>query len=198
MTPDTAVNATYIVLYVIAAATRAPYARAARSQPVRAHSRRLPDTVLMIPVSLGLMILPLVEVFSPWLDGFGMGLPVWVRAVGLVGFAVAVAIHGLTHRELASNWSPVLEIREGHCLIKTGPYRLVRHPMYAGFWLWAWSQGFALSNWLVLGAGVVSFLIMYVARVRQEEALLLEAFGAEYRAYMGRTGRLFPARRKST
>jgi protein-S-isoprenylcysteine O-methyltransferase Ste14 len=38
---------------------------------------------------------------------------------------------------------------------------------------------------------------MYMARVRHEEALLVEAFGAEYRSYMGRTGRLFPARRKS-
>jgi protein-S-isoprenylcysteine O-methyltransferase Ste14 len=198
MSADTAVNAAYIALYVVAAATRAPYAHAARSLPVRAHRRRLADKLLLIPVSLGLMILPLVEVLSPWLDRFEMGLPVWARVLGLVGFAVAVTVHGWTHRELASNWSPVLEIREGHCLIKTGPYRLVRHPMYAGFILWAWSQGFALSNWLVLVAGVASFTIMYVARVRQEEALLIEAFGAEYKSYMGRTGRLFPARRRST
>ena len=83
-------------------------------------------------------------------------------------------------------------------MIKTGPYRLVRHPMYAGFLLWALSQGFALSNWVVLVAGVGSFSMMYMARVRHEEALLLKAFGAEYSAYMGRTGRLFPTRRRST
>jgi protein-S-isoprenylcysteine O-methyltransferase Ste14 len=195
MPADTAVNAAYIVLYVVAAATRAPYARAARALPVRAHRRRLAETLLLIPVSLGLMIAPLVEVFSPWLDRFEMGLPTWARVLGLVGFAGAVTIHGWTHRELSTNWSPVLEIREGHGLIKTGPYRLVRHPMYAGFLLWAWSQGFALSNWVVLVAGVVSFSMMYLARVRHEEALLLEAFGTEYRSYMGRTGRLFPPRR---
>lgn len=196
MSADTAVNAAYIALYVVAAATRAPYAHAARSLPVRAHRRRLADTLLMIPVSLGLMILPLVEVFSPWLERFEMDLPVWARLLGLVGFVGAVVIHGWTHRELATNWSPVLEIREDHFLIKSGPYRLVRHPMYAGFWLWAWSQGFALSNWVVLLAGVASFAIMYLARVRHEEALLLEAFGAEYQSYMGRTGRLFPAWRR--
>lgn len=198
MSADTAVNAAYIALYAVAAATRAPYARAARSLPVRAHRRRFADTLLLIPVSLGLMILPLVEVFSSWLTPFEMGLPMWARALGLIGFAGAVATHGWTHRELAANWSPVLEIREGHCLVKTGPYRLVRHPMYAGFLLWSFSQGFALSNWLVLLGGVATFVLMYVARVRHEEALLLEAFGAEYRSYMGRTGRLFPARRKST
>ena len=69
--------------------------------------------------------------------------------------------------------------------------------MYASFSLWAWSQGFALSNWLVLVAGVASFALMYLARARHEEALLLEAFGAEYSSYMERTGRLFPARRRS-
>jgi hypothetical protein len=62
----------------------------------------------MIPVSLGLMILPLVEVFSPWLDGFGMGLPVWARAVGLVGFAVAVAIY-VTSTRTGKVW----EVRVG-------------------------------------------------------------------------------------
>jgi len=126
-----------------------------------------------------------------------MGLPMWARVLGLVGFAGAVATHGWTHKELATNWSPVLEIREDHCLITTGPYRLVRHPMYAGFLLWAWSQGFALSNWLILAAGVASFALMYLARVRHEEALLHEAFGAEYDSYVRRTGRLFPTRRKS-
>ena len=197
MTSDTALNAVYIVLYFLAAATRAPYARAARALPVRAHRRRRTEMLLLVPVSIGLLIIPLVVVFSPWLDQYEMGLPVWARVLGLVGFAGAVATHGWTHRELAANWSPVLEIREDHCLVTTGPYRLVRHPMYAGFLLWAWSQGFALSNWLVLVTGVASFALMYLARVRHEEALLREAFGAEYNSYVGRTGRLFPPRRKS-
>ena len=198
MSAEAAFNVAYIGLYLLAAALRAPYARAARSLPVRAHRRRLAETLLLIPVTLGLMIAPLVEVFSPWLDPFEMGLPTWARVLGLVGFAGAVATHGWTHRALSTNWSPVLEIREDHFLIKTGPYRLVRHPMYAGFLLWALSQGFALSNWVVLVAGVGSFSMMYLARVRHEEVLLLEAFGAEYSAYMGRTGRLFPTRRRST
>ncbi len=46
-------------------------------------------------------------------------------------------------------------------------------------------------------AKIASFAIMYLARVRHEEALLLEAFGAEYNSCMERTGRLFPARRRS-
>lgn len=197
MTSDAALNTVYIILYVLAAATRAPYARAARALPVRAHRRRTTETLLLVPVSIGLMILPLVSVFSSWLDHYEMDLPLWARVLGLIGFAGAVATHGWTHKELAANWSPVLEIREDHCLVTTGPYRLVRHPMYAGFLLWAWSQGFALSNWLVLVAGVASFALMYLARVRHEEALLREAFGAEYNAYVSRTGRLFPSRRKS-
>ena len=96
MTADTTANVAYVTLYVLAAASRAPYARAARTLPIQAHRRRVAETLLLIPVSLGMMILPLVEVFSPWLDSFEMGLPVWVRAIGLVGFAGAVAVHGWT------------------------------------------------------------------------------------------------------
>ena len=192
MSADTTVNVVYITLYVLAAATRVPYARAARRLPVRAHRRRTPETLLMIPVSIGLMLLLLLEVFSPWLGRFEMGAPMWIRVLGLVGFTGAVALHGLTHRELASNWSPLLEIKENHRLVTTGPYRNVRHPMYAAFWLWAWTQGLALSNWLVLVAGVASMAMLYLARVRHEEALLLEAFGDEYRDYMERTGRILP------
>lgn len=53
-------------------------------------------------------------------------------------------------------------------------------------------QGIFLSNWLVLIAGIISFLTIYAVRVRDEEEMMLRRFGAAYKNYMKNTGRLLP------
>ena len=52
----------------------------------------------------------------------------------------------LSHKELAENWSPFLEIKDHQKLIKTGIYKYIRHPMYLSMWIFAIFQGFILSN----------------------------------------------------
>ncbi|MFC1977362.1 protein-S-isoprenylcysteine O-methyltransferase [Chloroflexota bacterium] len=182
----------FMVLYVIAAATRAPYAQKVKKFKVKTSKRKVIEILLMFPIALGLMILPLFYVFSDWLNSFNMDLPVWLRIIGVIGFAFAVFMHGWSHVALKTNWSPLLEIKEEQKLITTGPYKYIRHPMYTAFWLWAIFQGISLSNWLVLAIGILSFGIMYFARVKHEEQLMIEEFGEEYKAYMKKTGRLFP------
>lgn len=87
---------------------------------------------------------------------------------------------------------PVLPDR----LITTGPFRLVRHPVYiayAAFWLGAPA---ATGRWWLLPAGVVS-IALYVIAARQEEARWLASQrSAEYRAYMAHTGMFFPRLRR--
>ena len=98
----------------------------------------------------------------------------------------------LAHTHLGNNWSGTLEIRDGHQLVESGLYKYVRHPMYMVFWLNALSQLFITSNWLVGGLALMAVLILCIARIPEEEQMLIETFGDDYRNYMKRTKRLIP------
>jgi protein-S-isoprenylcysteine O-methyltransferase len=83
-------------------------------------------------------------------------------------------------------------IQHGHRVVKTGPYRWIRHPAYTGGTVSAIGIGLALSTWLgALIAGVV-LVAAFVVRIPREEALLSEEFGDEYRTYMAQTKRFVP------
>jgi protein-S-isoprenylcysteine O-methyltransferase Ste14 len=116
----------------------------------------------------------------------------WVVLLGAAVFAVALWIFRISHKALGRNWSITLEIRQQHELVCAGPYALVRHPMYTSFLLIALAQALLLSNWVVGLAGLLGFAILFVLRVREEERMMLAAFGAHYIAYMERTKRIIP------
>lgn len=92
---------------------------------------------------------------------------------------------------LGRNWSRSVTIKEGHELIVTGPYRLVRHPIYSGLFL-----GF-LGTTLAIGQvrAVVAFGLVAISlwlKLRLEEKWMREQFGAKYEAYSGRVKALVP------
>jgi protein-S-isoprenylcysteine O-methyltransferase Ste14 len=114
---------------------------------------------------------------------------------GYLGIAVYMGVLWLfyrTHRDLGTNWSVSLDLRERHTLVTTGVYAFVRHPMYAGFWLMALAQALLLPNWVAGPAGLVGFGMLFFGRVGREEEMMIEAFGDEYRSYMRRTARVVP------
>jgi protein-S-isoprenylcysteine O-methyltransferase Ste14 len=77
-------------------------------------------------------------------------------------------------------------------LCTTGPYRYVRHPIYAGASLLAsLSISLMFNSWIVLLLPVFMFAI-YSFLVRKEEAMMTAVFGEEYQRYAAKTGRLFP------
>ena len=182
----------FMVLYVLGAIVRAPFAYKVKKMKVKFSRRKVYEYIVMVPVALGLMIVPLVHVFSSALDGYNMFLPTWVRVIGVVGFFFGFLVYSWSHIALTTNWSPVLEIKEKQKLITSGPYKYVRHPMYTGFWLWSVFQGILLSNWAVLVLGILSFGLMYFSRIKHEEKLMIEGFGNSYKEYMKKTGRILP------
>jgi protein-S-isoprenylcysteine O-methyltransferase Ste14 len=64
--------------------------------------------------------------------------------------------------------------------------------MYSAFWLWAIAQFLLLPNWVAGAAGILGFGILYLGRVQQEERLMLDTFGDDYRIYMNNTARIIP------
>jgi protein-S-isoprenylcysteine O-methyltransferase Ste14 len=163
-----------------------------RKTPVR-HSGRGPREFVLLAVSLtGLGIVPFIYVTAHFPRFADYPL---VPALSYLGIAVELACLWLfyrSHRDLGHNWSVSLDLRERHTLVTSGVYALVRHPMYAGFWLMAVGQVLLLPNWVAGPAGLVGFGALFFGRVAREEAMMIGAFGDEYRAYMRRTARVVP------
>ncbi len=104
-------------------------------------------------------------------------------ALGMIGYIIS-------HFYLRRNWSLSASIKEGHKLIKNGPYRLVRHPMYSSMILVVLGSGFLIANYIIiLFTPIVG--IAYYIRARKEEALLREEF-SEYDQYARGTKMLIP------
>ncbi|HEV8039386.1 MAG TPA: isoprenylcysteine carboxylmethyltransferase family protein [Bryobacteraceae bacterium] len=92
---------------------------------------------------------------------------------------------------LGRNWSAIVTIKEQHQLIQSGPYAVVRHPIYSGFLLGL------LGSALVLGEvrGLVALPLAFLAwwsKSRLEEKFMRQCFGAEYAAYQQRVKALIP------
>ncbi len=171
---------------------RYPHQRRARKTPVT----QRPDTTrerILLAISLcGLGIAPLIYVVT---DGPRFANYPFHAALGWLGalvFLLALILFFFTHRTLGRSWSVTLEVREAHTLVTDGVYRYVRHPMYAAFWLWALAQALLLPNWVAGLAGLIGFGILFAFRIGREEAMMVEAFGDEYRAYRARTKRIIP------
>jgi protein-S-isoprenylcysteine O-methyltransferase Ste14 len=176
-------------------AIRGVYQRRSRAQaPQVSQSGRL-DRLMLLLVGTSQVGLPVMLVLTPWLD--------WARwtheehsgAAGCLGLglmATALWLFWRSHADLGENWSVSLVIQNDHQLVTRGVYRWVRHPMYAAFALLALSQALLLSNWLAGGAAVVAIAALCMRRIGPEEAMMCQRFGAAYRAYMQRTGCLWP------
>lgn len=91
---------------------------------------------------------------------------------------------------LGANITAVPYPKEQATLIETGPYRLVRHPMYSGAILMAFGWGFWVHGWLTIGYAVI-LLVFFDIKVRREELWLKEKFPG-YRAYQKRVHKLIP------
>ncbi len=77
-------------------------------------------------------------------------------------------------------------------MVRSGPYRLLRHPSYTGLLLALLGLGLALQTWLGLLALIVLPLIGVLLRIRVEESVLTEALGQDYVSYAAETQRLIP------
>lgn len=86
-------------------------------------------------------------------------------------------------RVLGKQWSLQARVLENHKLIREGPYRFVRHPIYTGMLGMIVAGGLAWSHWIGLLIALALFAIGTGIRVRSEEKLLSERFGAAFDDY---------------
>jgi len=115
--------------------------------------------------------------------------------LALSGCLLALAGAALVLRsraELGPAWSFVPKADQGTGLITTGPYRLVRHPIYLGFALLASGEALAFGSWPALVIVLSGIVPTFAWRARAEEKLLSRIFGERYAVYRQRTKMIIP------
>jgi protein-S-isoprenylcysteine O-methyltransferase Ste14 len=95
-------------------------------------------------------------------------------------------------RSLGRQWALEARVIEGHELVKQGPYSVVRNPIYLGMFGLLVATGLAISRWEAFVAAVAIFLAGNEIRIRSEEKLLREEFGAQFEEYAQRVPAFFP------
>jgi protein-S-isoprenylcysteine O-methyltransferase Ste14 len=150
-------------------------------------------TVVVLRLLALAVVLPLLGyLIKPrWVAWARVQLPGWLRALGLAGAVGTVPLFYATLNALGDNISPTQATRHGHRLITHGPYRWVRHPLYSGGLVLAFSLALLTSIWW-LAVGLIAPVTVLLLRTRREEDHLVGEFGDEYRAYQARTRRFIP------
>jgi protein-S-isoprenylcysteine O-methyltransferase Ste14 len=115
----------------------------------------------------------------------------FIKLAGIALEFAGVAVAIWARRILGRNWSGEITIKEDHELIRTGPYGVVRHPIYTG--LLAMYVGTAIaSGHMHALAGLAIGILAYLRKVRMEETNLTHAFGEKYGAYRKDTWAIVP------
>jgi protein-S-isoprenylcysteine O-methyltransferase len=114
------------------------------------------------------------------------------RVAGTAVFAVGLTLRWYAIIYLGRFFTVNVAIAADHQLIESGPYRYVRHPSYTGALMAFLGLGLCIGNWVSIALILVPTSLVYLWRMRVEEAALLQALGDQYRSYMDRTKRLIP------
>jgi protein-S-isoprenylcysteine O-methyltransferase Ste14 len=171
---------------------RYPFERRAKKVGVTKSLFGWRESGLLALAFLGLWIIPGIYVLTRFPAALDHPLIPAIAILGIVTLCGALLLFYRSHADLGRNWSISLELRSEHRLVSSGIYRFIRHPMYSSFFLMAIAQLMLLPNWFAGATGLVGVAMLYGFRVRQEERMMMERFGAYYRDYMARTARLIP------
>ena len=115
----------------------------------------------------------------------------WIEYLGNALNLTGLLFSFWARLHLGKNWSATVTLKEGHQLITSGPYRLVRNPIYTGI-LWA-----MVGDSICLGKSrgplaVIMASVAFIKKLQREERFLSSEFGAEFLKYKSRVKALIP------
>ena len=185
-----------ILIYCIFSVIRIRYQVSARKAgliTVISESRKY-SILLSLLICYEVLTLFLFLLYPESLDFAALPLPLWLQILGIIIGIAALILFIWVHRHLGKNFSINLKIFSEQQLVDTGPYRLVRHPMYTAFYLLHIAAFLITANWFIGITWIAGLTIIIFLRIGREEKMMLEIFGNRYRSYMQRTGRFLPKR----
>jgi protein-S-isoprenylcysteine O-methyltransferase Ste14 len=116
----------------------------------------------------------------------------WTRFwIGVVLVLLGLALAIWARHVLGDNWSATVTVKEGHELIRVGPYRSIRHPIYSGILLMILGTGLAGGHAHALLAFPIALLALWL-KSRLEERWMAAEFGDRYAEYRRTSWALVP------
>ncbi|MGI8917655.1 MAG: methyltransferase family protein [Pyrinomonadaceae bacterium] len=165
-----------------------------KKPPVTTDRKRDPNSIFGIVLqALSLLIVwavrrPLFTSFVPSSNAISDLLEI----IAIVSAIASILLIIASVRTLGKEWSLTARVVTGHKLATNGPYNFVRHPIYTAMLGMLLANGIAFSYWPALVVAVAVYLAGTLNRIRSEERLLRETFGAEFEAYAARVPALLP------
>ncbi len=170
----------FFTYWSIEARNKAPTERGERTRSTAFHQVMLNVALLLLFISV------------PGLNGWF--LPEHWRGTVIAGALVqasCIALAVWARRHLGRNWAAEVRIGVGHELVRSGPYRRLRHPIYTAMLGMSLGTAIASSQYHAL-VGVAILFVAYLRKTRLEEDILGQTFGDQYEAYRRASWRLLP------
>ncbi len=145
----------------------------------------------MLPLLAAAELLVRPEARYEWLGARFVPLNPAVEWAGVLLTAAGVTVAFWARWHLGANWSGVVTLKEGHELIRTGPYRNIRHPIYTGILLALFGTVVVTGELRGLLAVAIAWLSFYW-KARREESFLSQEFGEKFAAHAKQTGMFLP------
>jgi protein-S-isoprenylcysteine O-methyltransferase Ste14 len=142
-----------------------------------------------LSVAAAVAVLSLAPSVAP---GAAIGHPAAAFAVGMVMLTAGVMLRLWSFVTLGQYFTFTVKVSTDQPVVTAGPYRMLRHPGYAGGLLAMFGFGVLYGNWVSFGVIAVLWLVIIVWRIRIEERALLSALDDRYRAYAACHKRLIP------
>jgi protein-S-isoprenylcysteine O-methyltransferase Ste14 len=145
----------------------------------------------LVPVMVAFFLLSQSDASYGWLGLRFVPERGTLNLLGLVLAGAGVAFAIWARGRLGRNWSAAVSIREQHDLIRTGPYRAVRHPIYTGLLLAIMGTALIVGEFRALLAFAIALASFYL-KARKEDAWLAREFGETFEGHAMQTGLFLP------
>ena len=142
--------------------------------------------VIVVNAALLILLFPIPGLTRRFLPDTPM-----LHATGLLIQAGFIGLAVWARRHLGSNWSGEVRIARGHQLVRSGPYRYLRHPIYTA--LVGMYVGTAIVSGQVHALAALAITVLaYWRKIRLEERALAEAFPGDHKRYRSETWAWIP------
>lgn len=165
-------------------------------ESLRAHAVRRKESVPSrlshtVPLVIGVALMVAPRGVPVWLSGRALPRTLLTFWIGVAVLVAGIAFSIWARRHLAGWWSSAVTLKQNHQLIRTGPYRWARHPIYTGLLLGVLGTAIAAGEWhSFLGFAVIVGALL--RKIAIEERFLREAFPGDYDRYQAEVAALIP------